>query len=304
MIFPRIGGASGGRAWYAVAVTDAEMIDCPDDARQLERLRAIVHRLRAPGGCPWDAEQTHASLVPNLVEEAHEAVDTILRGDHDHLREELGDLLLQVFMHCEIAAEGARFGLADVARGICDKLVRRHPHVFGTAAAGTSEAVLRQWDQIKRVEKGHQHQPFLHGTGKGLPALMRACKLQKKAAKVGFDWPDAASVMDKVGEEWAELQAAFGAADPRATDEELGDLMFALVNLARHRGSDPEVLAAAANAKFERRFDAMERRLREQGIGLAEAGLERMEAAWQAAKGGGPAPGPDASALRGVAGGD
>jgi MazG family protein len=285
-------------------MTDAEMIDCADDARQLERLRAIVHRLRAPGGCPWDAEQTHESLVPNLVEEAYETVDTIRRGDFDHLREELGDLLLQVFLHSEIAAEHARFRLADVARGICDKLVRRHPHVFAAAAAGTSAAVLRQWDQIKRAEKGQQEEPYLHGTGHGLPALLRAFKLQKKAAKVGFDWPAEVGVLSKIREELLELQAAVDESDPRAIDEEIGDLLFAVVNLARHRGSDPEVLLTATNAKFERRFDTMEQRLRSTGLSLAEATLDQMEAEWQAAKGGESALGRKGSALRRAAQGD
>jgi MazG family protein len=175
-------------------MTDAEMIDSPDAARQIARLRAIMHRLRAPGGCPWDAEQTHESLVPNLIEEAYETVDTIQRGDHEHLKEELGDLLLQVIFHSELAEEAGRFTLDDVARGISDKLVRRHPHVFAQSDAATADAVLQQWDEIKRGEKGDQQQPYLHGVGKGLPALLRAAKLQKKASKVGFDWPDEAGL--------------------------------------------------------------------------------------------------------------
>ncbi len=263
---------------------DAEMIDCPDDARQLERLRAIIHRLRAPGGCPWDAEQTHRSLVPNLIEEAYETVDTIRRDDMDHLREELGDLLLQVFIHSEIAEEEGDFDVGAVARGVCDKLVRRHPHVFGESDATTSEAVLRQWDEIKRGEKGHEEKPFLHGVGKGLPAILKAFKLQKKAAKVGFDWPTQLGVLSKIREELAELIAAVDEPDMEAIDEEIGDLLFAVVNLARHRGSDPEIILAAANAKFERRFGEMERRLREMGTPLAEATLDEMEEQWQVAK--------------------
>ena len=265
-------------------MTDAEMIDCPEPARQLARLRAIMHRLRAPGGCPWDAEQTHASLVPNLIEETYETVDTIQRGDHDHLKEELGDLLLQVIFHSELAEEAGRFNLDDVARGISDKLVRRHPHVFATSQAGDSDAVLRQWDQIKRAEKGHEERPFLHGVGKGLPALLRAAKLQKKAAKVGFDWPDLAGVLAKLREELAEMEQALDQDDPDAFAEELGDLMFSVVNLARFRDQDPEVLMAAANAKFEQRFAAMERSLTQQGLTLERATLDQMETAWQAAK--------------------
>ena len=175
-----------------------------------------MHRLRAPGGCPWDAEQTHASLVPNLIEEAYETVDTIQRGDHEHLKEELGDLLLQVVFHSELAEEAGHFNLDDVARGISDKLVRRHPHVFAHSDAATSDAVLQQWDEIKRAEKGDEEQPFLHGIGKGLPALLRAAKLQKKAAKVGFDWPDEAGVLAKLREELDELEAALAAGDSAA----------------------------------------------------------------------------------------
>lgn len=265
-------------------MNDAEMTDCPADDLQLARLRAIMHRLRAPGGCPWDAEQTHASIVPNLIEEAYETVDAIQREDHDHLREELGDLLLQVVFHSELAAEAGRFNLDDVARGICDKLVRRHPHVFAGSEASSPDAVLRQWDAIKRGEKGEQHQPYLHGTGKGLPALPRAAKLQKKAAKTGFDWPDSSGILAKIREETTELESAIAAADPAAVDLEIGDLLFSVVNLARHRGSDPEVLMAAANAKFERRFAAMEEILARRGTPLGTATPEQLEAAWESAK--------------------
>ncbi|MCB1133445.1 MAG: nucleoside triphosphate pyrophosphohydrolase, partial [Verrucomicrobiae bacterium] len=189
-------------------MTDAEMIDCPEDGKQLDRLRAIMHRLRAPGGCPWDAEQSHESLVSNLIEETYETVDTIHRGDHEHLKEELGDLLLQVVFHSELAEEAGRYNLDDVARGIGDKLVRRHPHVFATSGASNTDEVLKQWDEIKRAEKGHEEKPYLHDVGKGLPALMRAAKLQKKAAKVGFDWPDEAGVLAKIREELGELEEA------------------------------------------------------------------------------------------------
>ena len=211
-------------------------------------------------------------------------MDTIQRGDHDHLKEELGDLLLQVVFHCELADEAGRFNLDDVARGISDKLVRRHPHVFAQSAAATAEAVLEQWDAIKRAEKGDQEQPFLHGIGHGLPALLRAAKLQKKAAKVGFDWPDEAGVLAKLREELEELQAAVAAGDRAAVDEELGDLLFSAVNLARFRQTDPEVLMAAANRKFERRFAAMEHDLRQQGLDLTAASLAQMESSWQSAK--------------------
>lgn len=247
----------------------------------MDRLRAIMHRLRAPGGCPWDAEQTHESLVTNLIEEAYETIDTIRRGDFPHLEEELGDLLLQVVFHAELAGEAGRFDLDDVARGICDKLVRRHPHVFGDSATSTTEGVLRQWDEIKRAEKGAGSKPHLDGAGKGLPAMLRAAKLQKKAAKVGFDWPDETGVIDKVREELGELESA---PDAESFAEELGDLMFSVVNLARFRGLDPELVMAAANDKFEQRFGRMERALASRGRSLAEADAGEMERVWQSLK--------------------
>jgi MazG family protein len=265
-------------------MTDAEMIESAGDGSQLDRLRAIMHRLRAPGGCPWDAEQTHASLVPNLIEETYETVDTIQRGDLEHLKEELGDVLLQVVFHSELAEEAGHFTLDDVARGISDKLIRRHPHVFAHSTAATSDAVLHQWDAIKRAEKGDERQPFLHRVGNGLPALLRAAKLQKKAAKAGFDWPDEAGVLAKLREELEELHEAVATGDAAAVDEELGDLLFSAVNLARFRKTDPEVLMAAANTKFEQRFAAMENHLQQQGLDLASATLDQMEASWQNAK--------------------
>ncbi len=265
-------------------MTDLEMIESPDAEQQLARLRAIMHRLRAPGGCPWDAEQTHESIVPNLIEETYEMVDTIQRGDHEHLKEELGDLLLQVVFHSEIAEEAGHFDLNDVARGISEKLVRRHPHVFAESAADTTDAVLQQWDAIKRTEKGEQEKSYLHGVGKGLPALIRATKLQKKAAKVGFDWPDEAGVLAKIREELQELQAALDEENPIAVEDELGDLMFSVVNLVRFRKIDAEVLMANANRKFERRFGEMERILAIRALALEVASPCQMEQAWDAAK--------------------
>ncbi|MGL4400489.1 MAG: nucleoside triphosphate pyrophosphohydrolase [Luteolibacter sp.] len=265
-------------------MTDEEMIDCPDAGPQIARLRAIMHRLRAPGGCPWDAEQTHESIVPNLIEEAYETVDTIQRGDYDHLREELGDLLLQVVFHSEIAEEAGRFNLDDVAREISEKLVRRHPHVFSTSEVATTDGVLRQWDEIKRTEKGDEEKPYLHGVGKGLPALLRASKLQKKAAKVGFDWPVETGVIAKIREELLELVSAVDAQDLDAVSEEMGDLMFSIVNLARFRKVDPEILMNAANNKFENRFGEMERILKQSGLSLEAATPEQMEEAWESAK--------------------
>lgn len=265
-------------------MTDAEMIASPDPGKQLSRLRAIMHRLRAPGGCPWDAEQTHESIVPNLIEETYETVDTIQRNDYNHLKEELGDLLLQVVFHSEIAEEAGHFNLDDVARGISEKLVHRHPHVFAESEAATSDAVLKQWDAIKRADKGDEEKPYLHGVGKGLPALIRASKLQKKAAKVGFDWPVEIGVLAKIREEMLELEAAIDIQDLKGVSDEMGDLLFSIVNLARFRKADPEVIMAAANAKFERRFGEMERILKSQNLTLEAAGPEQMETAWEEAK--------------------
>jgi MazG family protein len=261
-------------------MTDAEMIETVQPAAQVARLRAIMHRLRAPGGCPWDAEQTHRSLVSNLIEEAYETVDAIQRDDLEHLKEELGDLLLQVVFHSELAEEAGNFTLDDVARGISEKLVRRHPHVFASSAAESPEEVLKQWDEIKRAEKGDEEKPYLHGVGKGLPALLRASKLQKKAAKIGFDWPVETGVLSKIREEFVELQSAVDAQDMAAVSEELGDLLFSVVNLARFRNIDPEVLMAAANQKFERRFGEMERLLKGRGLTLDAATPAEMEDAW------------------------
>lgn len=254
------------------------------------RLRAITHRLRAPGGCPWDAEQTHRSLLPNLIEETHEVADTIRRDDHEHLKEELGDLLLQVVFHSELGEEADRFDLEEVAHGICDKLVRRHPHVFGEKAGLDTEAVLRQWDAIKREEKAGKGEERadgrLDGVGRGLSALMRAAKLQKKAAKVGFDWPDTPAVLEKVREELGEVEVELGRDDQHKLADEIGDLLFSVVNVARKAGEDPELLLDAANGKFVDRFHAMERALTDSGRNLEGATIEEMEAAWQAAKSG------------------
>lgn len=265
-------------------MTDAKMIESPEPSEQLARLRAIMHRLRAPGGCPWDAEQTHESIIPNLIEEAYETIDAIQRHDHEHLKEELGDLLLQVVFHSEIAEEAGRFTLDDVARVISEKLVRRHPHVFGESDAATSDAVLQQWDQIKRGEKGDGEKPYLHGVGKGLPSLLRASKLQKKAAKVGFDWPVETGVLAKIREELMELQSAIDAQDLEGVSEEMGDLLFSVVNLARFRKVDPELLLASANAKFESRFGVMEQILKSSGLTLEAATPAQMEDAWEQAK--------------------
>lgn len=256
-------------------------LDHPDG---MTRLRYIVHRLRAPGGCPWDMEQTHESLIPHVIEEAYEVADAIKSGNPGLICEELGDLLLQPVLHAEIASETGAFDLDQMAHGLSEKLIRRHPHVFGDASAATSDAVLTQWDAIKRQEKGTQKEGHLHGVGNGLPALMRGQKLQKKAARVGFDWPDAAPVFAKIREEAAELEEAVASGQTVAIEEELGDLLFSVVNLARKLGVESEAALAAANEKFIRRFHAVENRLVAVGKELGKATLEEMDAAWDEVK--------------------
>ncbi len=263
------------------------------DLPPIDRLRAIMHCLRAPGGCPWDAEQTHQSLIPSLIEEAYEVAEAIREGDRDALVDELGDLLLQPIFHAEMGSENvgdSRFDLDDIARAICEKLVRRHPHVFDHSDAEStlddSGEVLRQWDEIKRAERGQTDAPeyFLDPRHRGLPALLGAQKLQQKVAKVGFDWPDTAPVIEKIREELSEVEDAIASGDETHVDEEIGDLLFAVVNLARKRGSDAESLLAAANSKFVRRFHKMESQLRTDDIDLHAADLETMDAAWNTVK--------------------
>ncbi len=265
-------------------MNDEEMIGCQESSKQLTRLRAIMHRLRAPGGCPWDAEQTHDSIISNLIEETYETVDAIQRGDWEHLKEELGDVLLQVVFHSELAEEAGRYNFDDVARVVSDKLVRRHPHVYGSSEVVDTDGVLSQWDAIKRQEKGDEQKAYLHNTGKGLPAMLRASKLQKKVAKVGFDWPDDAGVTDKIREELEEVEVELKSGDKDKLGEEIGDLLFSVVNLARRHQLDPEVLLESTNLKFESRFASMHQALNDQGRDLDSATLDEMEAQWQAAK--------------------
>jgi len=270
-------------------MTDEEMISCPEPEKQIQRLRAIMHRLRAPGGCPWDAEQTHESLVSNLIEETYETVAAIKSGDDENLQEELGDLLLQVVFHAELAQEGGRFDLDEIARGISEKLIRRHPHVYGDSQVGDTAGVLTQWEDIKRAEKGHEEKPYLHGVGKGLPALLRASKLQKKAGKIGFDWPNAIGIVGKIEEEFDEVkeELAKHTEGDKASPElqaEIGDLLFIVTNLARKLGVDPEVALEGTNEKFLHRFTAIEKGLKADGLTFEEASLEQMDVYWNGAK--------------------
>jgi len=263
------------------------------DLPPIDRLRRIMHLLRAPGGCPWDAEQTHQSLVKHLLEEAYEVAEAVESGRSEALIDELGDLLLQPVFHAEIAAERGDFDFDDIARSICEKLIRRHPHVFGEAEAADPEAVLRQWEAIKSAENGTSEpsptgegprKPYLEKANEGLPALLAAQKLQKKAARVGFDWPDIQPVLEKVREETAEVVEAMAAGDSAAIGEEIGDLLFAVVNLARQSGHEAELLLQRANRKFVKRFQAVEQALHDEGSSLEEADLEEMDALWEAAK--------------------
>ncbi|MBU8546953.1 MULTISPECIES: nucleoside triphosphate pyrophosphohydrolase [Roseomonadaceae] len=257
-----------------------------DPAAALTRLLDIMVRLRAPDGCPWDRVQDFASIAPYTIEEAYEVADAIARGpDFPQLLDELGDLLFQVVYHAQMAAESGHFGFAQVAETIAAKMIRRHPHVFGEAAA--RDAVLQNaaWEVQKEAERAARAETgTLAGIPVGLPALTRALKISRRAARVGFDWPDANQVLDKLEEEAAELRAELPAMDKARQADELGDLFFVMVNLARKLDLDPEQCLAGANAKFERRFRAVEGRLATQGLAPADTGLAAMEAEWQAVK--------------------
>jgi MazG family protein len=260
---------------------EGKRVNAPTEFR---RLCEIVAQLRAPGGCPWDREQTHESLVPGLLEEAYEVADAIRAKDDANLREELGDLLLQVVFHADIATESGRFTIDDVSREIADKLVRRHPHVFGVADARDTTAVLKQWDEIKRAEKKSGDDGYLASLTRALPALMLAQKAQTKAARVNFDWSEVADVIAKVDEELAEAKEAIASGDETAIADELGDLLFAVVNLVRKRQLDAESVLAAATDKFIARFHAMERELQKQNQRLGEVDLAKMDAVWNRVK--------------------
>lgn len=253
---------------------------------QLRRLLDVMAALRHPRtGCPWDEQQDFASIAPYTIEEAYEVADAIARHDLPGLADELGDLLLQVVYHARMAEEAGAFGFAEVARGIADKMIRRHPHVFGDAASRDAAAQTTAWEEQKWAERAARAQTgALAGVPLGLPALTRAQKLTARAARVGFDWPDAASVLDKLEEEAAELRAELPDASRARVEDELGDLLFVCANLARKLGLDGETALRRANAKFERRFGAVEARLAAAGRMPAEATLDEMEALWRAAK--------------------
>jgi MazG family protein len=256
--------------------------------RTFDALVEIMDRLRDPGGCPWDREQTYASLRGFLLEEAYEVAEAIDDGDPEHLREELGDLLFQVVFLSKLAKEEGRFDAADVIEGIATKMIRRHPHVFAEDSAEDAAEVLRKWEEIKKREKEEAGKEarasLLDGLPRALPALVKAQRLGDKAARVGFDWPEPAAVIAKVEEELGELREAVRGEDAAAAAEELGDLLFAAAMLGRKLGVDPEAALEAANAKFRRRFAGVEQALREQGVPLEQAGLERMDRLWNETK--------------------
>ena len=256
----------------------------------VRQLLEIMARLRDPqGGCPWDLRQTYATIVPYTLEEAYEVADAIQRGDLVELRDELGDLLFQIVFYSQLAREQGAFDFDDVARGICDKMVRRHPHVFADAEYRGDDQLRQAWEQHKAEERAERGQAAvssqMDGVARALPALIRAEKLQKRAARVGFDWPDAKGAFDKVCEELDEVEAEVASGDVDRLEDELGDLLFAMVNVVRLLGLDAEQTLSRANEKFERRFRAMEQALQEAGHGdLRALSLAELDAAWEAVK--------------------
>lgn len=263
------------------------------DAREeMQSLVETIWRLRQPDGCPWDRKQTHESIGKNMIEEAYEALDCIEAGDEAHLREELGDVLMQVVLHAQIAADAGAFTMADVARDINDKLIRRHPHVFGERSADSADEVLAIWDSVKLAEKGakdadaaeagERPEGLLEGVPRSLPALMEAQKVSRKAASAGFEWETVADVWDKVAEERAEFEAeAPGTAE---RELEFGDLLFALVNVARKEGIDAESALRASTAKFRERWVAMENAAYEGGVALESLTIEQLNSLWNEVK--------------------
>ncbi|MBY2936500.1 nucleoside triphosphate pyrophosphohydrolase [Rhizobium leguminosarum] len=269
-----------------------------EPSKDISRLIEIMAALRHPEtGCPWDIVQNFETIKPYTIEEAYEVSDAIERGDMDDLCDELGDLLLQVVFHARMAEEAGEFSFGDVVNAITAKMIRRHPHVFARSAADTPDAVKRQWDEIKQAEKRERaerrsrrgitedfNSGFLGSVQRSFPALTEALKLQERAAKVGFDWSAPEPILDKIEEEIGELRVALREGDQAKVSDELGDLIFAVVNIGRHVKADPEQAVRGTNTKFRRRFSHIEQVLEEEGETLEDATLERMEEIWQAAK--------------------
>lgn len=262
--------------------------DTPDLSR-IDALLAIMARLRDPdGGCPWDLEQDFSTIAPYTIEEAYEVADAIEQGDMAELRDELGDLLFQVAFHARMAQEQDAFAFGDVVRAICEKMIRRHPHVFGDEEQREAGALKGRWEEIKAAERAEKQQKpasILDDVPLSLPALARAVKLQNRAARVGFDWPDTSLVIDKLNEEMLELSAEVAkGGDADRLEDEMGDLLFVYANLARHLKVDPEKALRRANAKFRRRFGRIEEKLAAQGRKPEDSNLEEMDALWDEAK--------------------
>lgn len=279
-----------GSSSLASITRDASTLS--DAREEMQSLVETIWRLRQPDGCPWDRKQTHESIGKNMIEEAYEALDCIEAGDEAHLREELGDVLMQVVLHAQIAADAGAFTMADVARDINDKLIRRHPHVFGGRSATSADEVLAIWDSVKLAEKGakdadaaeagERPEGLLEGVPRSLPALMEAQKVSRKAASAGFEWETVADVWDKVAEERAEFEAeAPGTAE---RELEFGDLLFALVNVARKEGIDAESALRASTAKFRERWAAMENAAYEGEVSLESLTTEQLNSLWDEVK--------------------
>lgn len=255
------------------------------DVYGIDDLLQIMRCLRSESGCPWDREQTHESIKKNLIEETYEVIEAINKQDRDLLCEELGDVLMQVVFHAQMEAEAGSFTFENVADGVCKKLIERHPHVFGEVQVDSSDEVLRNWEDIKKRSKGQTSQTeTMLSVPRELPALMRATKVQKKAAKIGFDWPEVSGAVDKLYEETAELSSAIESGSEEEIAEELGDLLFSAVNVSRFVCCDAEEALTAATDKFMRRFARMEATARERGLRLEEMSLSEMDSLWDEAK--------------------
>ena len=261
-----------------------DMVDTASfDDVDIQPLVDVMRTLREPGGCPWDREQTHASIRSNMIEEVYEYLEAVDAEDTEGMREELGDILMQIVFHARMAEEAGRFDLQDVIDEVVDKLIRRHPHVFGETKVTGSDEVLVNWEAIKKTEKT-ERKHVLDGVTQGLPALLRAYKLQSKAAKVGFDWPDVKGVWDKVQEELVELQEALASGDRAAAENELGDVLFALVNYARHQKIEPEVALNGTNNRFAKRFAHVESCVEASGKAWQDFSLAELDQFWDEAK--------------------
>lgn len=255
------------------------------DNYNIEDLLRIMEILRGPGGCPWDAEQTHESIKKDLIEETYEVIEAINKQNPVMLQEELGDLLMQVVFHSRLSQEAGEFAFAEVCDGICKKLIERHPHVFGEVSVSDTDEVLSNWDAIKRRSKEHvTTTQAIDSVPRELPALMRSAKIQHKAAKAGFDWPDIAGAMDKIPEETQELKQAIASGDQAAVADELGDLLFAVVNVSRFVHVDAEEALTAATDKFRNRFAAVEALANQRGINMKTTPIEELDRLWDEVK--------------------